>query len=79
MGNFSKITEGCEGKIIYDKSIKKLKCEECGTVIEKQLEKGTCRKFNPNPIIPAGEFPPFRKEVKEWLILNRRQQQFLNG
>ena len=71
MGNFSAIMGGCEGKIVYDKSIKKLKCNECGAIIERQMEKGTCGKFNADPIIPAGELPPFRKEDKKWHHLTK--------
>jgi len=62
MGNFSAITGGCGRKIVYDSSIKKLKCEKCKITLERPPEMGICGKFNPNPIVPTGEFPPLRKE-----------------
>jgi len=50
---------GCKGNIIIPTTRHDvLACQDCFEVIERPPEKGVCGKFNPNPIIPAGEFPP---------------------
>ena len=60
MGNLSEVLGGCEGKISYDSITRKLKCEKCEAIIERQAEKGVCGKFNPHPVIPAKGFPSIK-------------------
>ena len=66
MGDFSEILGGCQGEIVYNQG--RLKCKECGTTIERQVEKGLCKKFNPDPVVPIGEFPSFRRERRRMTI-----------
>ena len=56
-GSLSEVLGGCEGKIFYDSVARELKCGKCGAIIERQIEKSVCGKFNPHPVIHAGEFP----------------------